>query len=141
MKSKYFCLRYYLYMHQVIIKLKHFTILLTVKVTINCAEGCWHSKFIVLKTVTDIYLEQVTVQQHMNKIYYSERNKLLFKNTPIHSNQQLAIQLEHFCTKLLSDCKDFNPEIFSCTTSRYLLGQDVKISGASCTLLVTYVGT
>ena len=42
------------------------------KVTINCAGGCWHSKF-------DIYLKQVTVQQHMNEIiHYTEPKKLLF---------------------------------------------------------------
>ena len=48
MKSEYFCLDYCLYMHRVILKLKHFTIPLTVKVTINYTKGCWHSKFIVL---------------------------------------------------------------------------------------------
>ena len=39
----------------------------------------------------------------MNEIYYSERNKLLFKNAPT---------LERFCAKLLGDCKEFDPEIF-----------------------------
>ena len=46
----------------------------------------------------------------------------LFKNTPTHSNQQLTALLKHCCAKLLSDCKEFDPEICSCTTSQYLLG-------------------
>ena len=91
------------------------------------------------KTVTDIYLKQVTVQQHMNKIYYSERNKHLFKNAPMHSNQQLVTPLERFCAKLLSDCEEFDPEIFSCTTSWYLLGRHLKIHGALCILLAIFV--
>ena len=82
--------------------------------------------FNISKTVTDIYLTQVTVQ-------------LLFKNTPTHSNQQLAVPLERFCAKLLGDCKDFDPENLSCTTSRYLLSRHVKISGTSCILLVIIV--
>ena len=36
------------------------------------------------------------------------------------------------CAKLLSYCKKFVLEFFSCTTARYLLGQHVKISGALC---------
>ena len=72
----------------------------------------------------------------MNEIYYSERNTLLFKNAPTHSNQQLAAPLERFCAKLLSDCKEFDPE----TVSRYLLGRHLKISGALCILLVILVG-
>ena len=76
----------------------------------------------------------------MNEIYYSERNKLLFKNAPTHSNQQLAAPLERFCAKLLGDCKEFDPEIFSCTTSRYLLGRHVKIAGALCIHFVIFVG-
>ena len=50
-----------------------------IKVTTNCTEGCWHIEFNISKTVTDTYLKQVTVQQRMNKIYYSERNKLCLK--------------------------------------------------------------
>ena len=81
----------------------------------------------ISKTVTDIYLkQQVTIQQHVNKIYYSERNKLLFKSTPTHSNQQLAALLKRFCAKLPGDCKEFDPEILSCTSSRYLLGQHLE---------------
>ena len=67
---------------------------------------------LILKTVTDTYLRQVAVQQHMNEIYYPERNKLLFKNAPTHSNQPLAAPLKCFCAKLLSDCKELDPEIF-----------------------------
>ena len=48
----------------------------------------------------------------MNEIHYLERNKRLFKNAPTHSNQQLAAPLEHFCAKLLGNCKEFDPEIF-----------------------------
>ena len=66
----------------------------------------------------------------MNEISYSERNKLLFKNAPTHSKQQLAAPLKRFCAKLLGDCQEFDPEIFSCTTLRYLLGRHLKISGA-----------
>ena len=75
----------------------------------------------------------------MNKIYYSERNKRLFKKAPTHSNQQLAALFECFCAKLLGDCKKFDPKIFSCTTSRYLLGWHLEISGALCILLVIFV--
>ena len=68
----------------------------------------------------------------MNEIYHLEGNKLLFKKTPTHFNQQLAAPLKRFCAKLLSDCKEFDPEIFSCTTSQYVLGRHVKISGTLC---------
>ena len=37
---------------------------------------------------------------------------LLFKNTPTHLNQQLAVPLEPFCAKLLGNCKEFDPDIF-----------------------------
>ena len=64
----------------------------------------------------------------------------MFNNVLKQSKQQLAALFEHFCAKLLSDCKEFNPEFFSCTTTRYLLGQHVKISGAFlCILLVIFV--
>ena len=43
---------------------------------------------------------------------YSETRQLHFKNPPTHLNQQLAAQLEHFCVKLLGNCKKVNPEIF-----------------------------
>ena len=79
----------------------------SLKVTVNCAEGCWCSCFNISKNITDIFLKQVTVQQHMNEILYSEGNKLLFKNAPTHSSQQLAAPLERFCAKLLGDCKEF----------------------------------
>ena len=89
--------------------------------------------------MTDIYLKQVTVQQHMNEIFYSERNQRLFKNAPTYSNKQLAAPLERFCAKLLGDCKEFDPEIFACTTSRYFLGRHLEISGTLCILLVIFV--
>ena len=75
----------------------------------------------------------------MNEIYYSERNKRLFKKALTHSNQQLAAPLERFCAKLLGDCKVFDPEFFSCTTSRYLLGWHLEVSGALCILFVIFV--
>ena len=75
----------------------------------------------------------------MNEIYYSERNEHLFKNTPTRSNQELAAPPECFCAKLLCNCKEFDPEIFSCTTSRYLVRWHLKISGALCILLVIFV--
>ena len=75
----------------------------------------------------------------MNEIYFSKRNKLLFKNAPTHSNQQLAALLKCLCDKLFGDCKEFDREVFSCTTSRYLLRQHMKISGALCILLVIFV--
>ena len=70
----------------------------------------------------------------MKEISYLE-TKSLFKKTPVHLNWQLAAPREHFCAKLLSNRKKFDPEIFSCTTTRYLLGWHVKISGALCILL------
>ena len=73
----------------------------------------------------------------MNEIYYSERNKLLFKNAPMHLNQQLAALLKRFCAKLLGDCKEFNPEVFFL---RYLLGRHVRICGTLYILLVIYLG-
>ena len=113
----------------------------SLKVTVNCAEGCWCSCFNISKNITDIFLKQVTVQQHMNEIFYSERNKLLFKNASTHSSQQLATPLKCFCAKLLGDCKEFGSwNFFSCTTSRYLLGWHLKISGTLCILLVIFVG-
>ena len=75
----------------------------------------------------------------MNEIYYSERNNLLFESAPMHSNQQLATPLERFCAKLLGDCKEFDPEFFSCTTSWYLLGPHKDIWHLMYTL-VLFVG-
>ena len=57
--------------------------------------SCALVKVNISKTVTDIYLEQVIVQQHMKEMYYSETKKFLFKNASMYSNQQLATQLEH----------------------------------------------
>ena len=37
----------------------------------------------------------------------------------------LTLKVTINCTKLLGDCKEFDPEILSCTTTRYLLGQDI----------------
>ena len=73
--------------------------------------GCWHSI-----NVTDIYLKQAIVPQHMKEVYYLEMKKLLFEKTSTHLNQQLPAPHGHFCAKLLSDCEVFDPEIFSCTT-------------------------
>ena len=91
-----------------------YSTLSVIKVTINRAGGCWHSKFITLISPKPwIYIKQVTVEQHVKEIYYLETKNLLFKKAPTHSNQQLVILREHFCAKLvLSDYKEFNPEIF-----------------------------
>ena len=48
----------------------------------------------------------------MKEIYCSETKKGLFEKTPMHSKQQLPALLEHFCTKLVSDCKEFDSEMF-----------------------------
>ena len=54
----------------------------------------------------------------------------------MHSNQQLAALREHFCAKLVpSNYKEFDPEFFSCTTTRYLLGRHLEIFGALGILL------
>ena len=82
-------------------------IALFLRVTINCASGCWHSKFIASIFVTDIYLNQVAVQQHMKEICYSETKEPSVWNAWTHSSQQLAALLECFCAKLLGDCKEF----------------------------------
>ena len=47
----------------------------------------------ISKTVTDIYLKQVTVEQHMKEMYYLGTKKLLVKKAPTFSNQQLASRL------------------------------------------------
>ena len=42
----------------------------------------WHSKFYhfsISKPVTDIYLKQVTVEQHMKEIYYLEAKSFFLK--------------------------------------------------------------
>ena len=57
----------------------------------------------------------------------------------MHSNQQLATPFKRLCAKLLGDCKEFDPEIFSCTTSQYLLGRHLEISVALCILFVIFV--
>ena len=41
----------------------------------------------------------------------------------------------------LSDCKEFDLEIFSCTTRQFLLGQYLEIFGTSCILLVIFTRT
>ena len=63
---------------------------------------------------------------------------MLVIKTPTHSNQQLAVPHEHFCAKLHSDYKDFNPEIFSCSTTRYLLVRHLEIFGTLGILLVIF---
>ena len=88
-----------------------------VKVTINHTGGFWHSKFIALYLQNhNWYLSQTSYCQTAH-----QRN-ILNKN-PTHSNQQLDTLREHFCAKLLSNYKEFEPEFFSCTTTRYLLGR------------------
>ena len=50
-------------------------------------------------------IEQVTCVSptaHKRNILFGD-NKLLFKNVPTRSNQQLATLIEHFCAKLFSD--------------------------------------
>ena len=57
----------------------------------------------------------------------------------MHLNQQLALPHEHFCAKLLSDYKEFNPEIL--LALRYLLGRDLERFGALGVLLVIFIRT
>ena len=54
---------------------------------------------------------------------------LLFKNASTHLNQQLAAPLEHFCAKLLGDCKEFDPDILSCITAVFtrLASKDIRL--------------
>ena len=42
--------------------------------------------------------------------------------------------------RLLRDCNKFDPTTFSFTTTWYLLGWDVKLSGSLCTLFLTALG-
>jgi len=70
-----------------------------------------------------------------------ETKKLLFKKAPTHSNQQLAVPREHYCTKLLSNYREFDPKLFSCTTTRYLLDRHLEIFGALGILLVIFLRT
>ena len=70
----------------------------------------------ISKPVTDIYLKQVTVEQHMKEIYYLKVKKAFVVKSlnafepPL--SHTIAIRHEHFCAKLLGDCKDFDPDIF-----------------------------
>ena len=61
---------------------------------INCVGGCWH--IYISKTVTVVYVKQVTVEQHIKEIYYLETKKFLFKKAPTLLNRQLAALHEHF---------------------------------------------
>ena len=74
------------------------------------AAGIVNLLFNISKTITDIIFKQVTVEQHMKVM--QTKKKVLFKNTPTHSNQQLATPCGHFCAKLLSDCKEFDADVF-----------------------------
>ena len=51
----------------------------------------------------------------------------------MHLNQQLAAQLKHS-----ANCKEVDPKIFLCTTTQYLLGQHIKISGDLCIIFVEF---
>ena len=78
--------------------------------------------------------------QSNSTYYYLETRKLLFKKAPMHSNQQLAALHEHFCAKLLSNCKEFDPEIFFLhyyTTFGRLAFTDMRIAPA-CSLFFAF---
>ena len=68
-------------------------------------------------------------------MYYLETKKLLAKKAPTFSNQQLAAPHEHFCAKLLSDCKEFDPEIYFSLVHDIFRGWHLKIFGALGILL------
>lgn len=95
------------------------------------ASGMVNLSLCISKTVTDIYLKQVT----------HERNILFEDKSPTHSNQQLDTPHEHFCAKLLSNYKELEPELFSCTTTPYLLGRQFKIFSALGILLAIFTRT
>ena len=71
----------------------------------------------------------------MKKMYYLETKKFLVKKASTFLNQQLAAPHEQFCTELLSDYKEFDPEIFSFTSARYFRGWHLKIFDALGILL------
>ena len=97
-----------------------------VEVTMNHAGGCWHSKFLALIS-SKPGLIFISNKLHMKETYYLETKKV---KAPTDLNQQLALLREHFCAKLLSNYKEeFDPEIFSCITTQYLLGRHLEIFG------------
>ena len=71
------------------------------------------------------YIGLMLSLHQVNIIYYSETKS--FKSTPTRLNQKLSVPLEHFCAKVLGNCKKCDPEMFSCTTTWYFQGQHVKL--------------
>ena len=76
---------------------------MTIKVTINCMGGCWHSKFFALISpkLQLIFISSYTPITHGRNILFRDKK----------ASVQFAALLEPFCSKLLSDCTEFNPEI------------------------------
>ena len=100
---------------------------MTIKVTINCMGGCWHSKFFALISpkLQLIFISSYTPIAHGRNILFRDKK----------ASVQFAALLEPFCSKLIGNCTEFNPEIFSRTTTRYSLGWHIKICGILCILL------
>ena len=42
----------------------------------------------------------------------TKKKKWLFENAQLHLKQQLPAPLKHLCTKLVSNCKEFDSEMF-----------------------------
>ena len=54
-------------------------VVLRLRSTTREASGVVNVSFWISKTVTDIYLKQVIVEEHMKEVYYFTTKKLLFK--------------------------------------------------------------
>ena len=113
---------------------------LRLKVTINCAGGFWDNRFNISKTITDIYLKQVTVQQHMKKkiLFGSKKASVYERPNAFESAIGCIIQtlLQQITQSSILNFFFF----FFCITTRYLIGRYIKISGALCILLAVFVG-
>lgn len=77
--------------------------------------------------------KQVTVQQHMKKIHYLETKTLCLKVPQcIQTSNCLNTSVPNYSTAI----KSLILKLFLYTTTRYLLGRDVKMSSALC---ITYL--
>lgn len=96
------------------------SILYNAKLRSTALEAVAYGEFNI---VTDIYLKS------NRNILFGDK-KASVQKTPTHSSQQIAVLRGHFCAKLLSDCKEFDPEFFFLHYYTYSLGQHINIFGA-----------
>ena len=94
-----------------------------IKVTINCAEGCWHTKFIALFQDRNWYSSQTSwsPQTHERNLLLSDQKVSVLNSLnafePATSRTAVTLFAPNYSATVNTSILN------SCTTTRYLLGQ------------------